>query len=97
LFLLSLSLSTIPELILLWPGDDDGDNNDDNGDDDDDDNDDGDDGSDNDDDDKGDNNGDNDSDSEDDDDVYLRLQHGKGFHNLVYMSYVKHINPASKA
>jgi hypothetical protein len=33
----------------------------------------------------------------DDDDVYLRLQHGKGFHNLVYMSYVKHINPASKA
>jgi hypothetical protein len=33
----------------------------------------------------------------DDDDVYLRLQHGKGFHNLVYMSYVKHIKPASKA
>jgi hypothetical protein len=33
----------------------------------------------------------------DDDDVYLRLQHGKGFHNLVYMSYIKHINPASKA
>jgi hypothetical protein len=24
----------------------------------------------------------------DDDDVYLRLQHGKGFHNLVYISYV---------
>jgi hypothetical protein len=34
---------------------------------------------------------------DDDDDVYLRLQHGKGFHNLVYMSYVKHIDPASKA
>ena len=33
----------------------------------------------------------------DDDDVYLRLQNGKGFHNLVYMSYVKHIYPASKA
>jgi hypothetical protein len=32
-----------------------------------------------------------------DDDVYLRLQHGKGFHKLVYMSYVKHVNPASKA
>jgi hypothetical protein len=32
-----------------------------------------------------------------DDDVYIRLQYGKGFHNLVYMSYVKHINPASKA
>jgi hypothetical protein len=30
------------------------------------------------------------------DDVYLRLQHGKGFHNLVFMSYVKYINPASK-
>jgi hypothetical protein len=30
-------------------------------------------------------------------DVYLRLKHGEGFHNLVYMSYVKHINPASKA
>jgi hypothetical protein len=30
-----------------------------------------------------------------DDDVYLRLQHGKGFHGLVYTSYVKHIiNPA---
>jgi hypothetical protein len=27
-----------------------------------------------------------------DDDVYLRLQHGKGFHDLVYMSYIKHIN-----
>jgi hypothetical protein len=35
--------------------------------------------------------------SDPEDDVYLRLQHGKGFHNLVYMSYVKHINPASKA
>jgi hypothetical protein len=34
---------------------------------------------------------------DDDDDVYLRLQHGKGLHNLVYISYVKHINPASKA
>jgi hypothetical protein len=34
---------------------------------------------------------------DDDDDVYLRLQHGKGFHNLVHMSYVKHIDPASKA
>jgi hypothetical protein len=34
---------------------------------------------------------------DDNDDVYLRLQHGRGFHNLVYMSYVKHINPASKA
>jgi hypothetical protein len=32
----------------------------------------------------------------DDDDVYLRLQHGKGFHNFVYMSYVKHINPAKR-
>jgi hypothetical protein len=32
-----------------------------------------------------------------DDDVYLTLQHGKGFHNLVYMSYVKYINPASMA
>jgi hypothetical protein len=32
-----------------------------------------------------------------DEDVYLRLQHGKAFHNLVSMSYVKHINPASKA
>jgi hypothetical protein len=31
-----------------------------------------------------------------DDDVYLRLQHGKGFHNLVYISYVKHINPAKR-
>jgi hypothetical protein len=30
----------------------------------------------------------------DDDDVYLRLQHGKGFHNLVYMSYVRHIKPS---
>jgi hypothetical protein len=34
---------------------------------------------------------------DDDDDVYLRLQHGKGFHNLVYLSYVKQMNPASKA
>jgi uncharacterized membrane protein len=33
----------------------------------------------------------------DDDDVYLRLQHGKGFHNLAYTSYVKHIIPDSKA
>jgi hypothetical protein len=33
---------------------------------------------------------------DDDDDDYLRLQHGKGFHNLVYMFYVKHTNPASK-
>jgi hypothetical protein len=33
---------------------------------------------------------------DDDDDVYLRLQHGIGFHNLVYMSYVKHINPAKR-
>jgi hypothetical protein len=33
---------------------------------------------------------------DDDDDVYLRLQHGKGFHNLVYMSYVKHIDPAKR-
>jgi hypothetical protein len=30
-----------------------------------------------------------DDDVYDDDDVYLRLQHGKGFHNLVYMSCVK--------
>jgi hypothetical protein len=29
---------------------------------------------------------------DDDDDVYLKLQHGERFHNLVYMSYVKHIN-----
>jgi hypothetical protein len=27
---------------------------------------------------------------DDDDDVYLRLQHGKGLHNLVYISYVGH-------
>jgi hypothetical protein len=33
----------------------------------------------------------------DDDDVYLRLQHGKGFYNLVYMFYVKHINSSNKA
>jgi hypothetical protein len=36
-------------------------------------------------------------DDDDDDDDYLRLQHGKAFHNLVYMSYVIHINPACKA
>jgi hypothetical protein len=35
--------------------------------------------------------------NDDDDDVYLRLRHGKGFHNLVYMSYIKHMNPACKA
>jgi hypothetical protein len=29
--------------------------------------------------------------------MFTRLQHGKGFHNLVYMSYVEHINPAPKA
>jgi hypothetical protein len=34
---------------------------------------------------------------DDDDDVYFKLQQRKGFHNLVYMSYVKHINPASTA
>jgi hypothetical protein len=53
-----------------------------------------------DDDDNNDDDDDNDDDNNDDDDdgdVYLRLQHGKGFHNLVYMSYAKHINPASKA
>jgi hypothetical protein len=33
----------------------------------------------------------------DDDDVYLRIQHGKGFRNLVHMSCVIHINPASIA
>jgi hypothetical protein len=33
----------------------------------------------------------------DNDDVYLRLQHGIEFHNLVHMSNIKHINPASKA
>jgi hypothetical protein len=33
----------------------------------------------------------------DNDDVYLRLQHEEGFHNLVYMSHVKHINQISKA
>jgi hypothetical protein len=36
-------------------------------------------------------------DVDDDEDVYLRLQHRKWYHNLVNMSYVKHINPASKA
>jgi hypothetical protein len=35
--------------------------------------------------------------SGDNDDIYLRLQYGEGFHNLVYMFYVKHINSASKA
>jgi hypothetical protein len=38
--------------------------------------------------------------SDDDDDVYLeKLQYGEGFHIIysVYMSYVKHINPANKA
>jgi hypothetical protein len=30
-------------------------------------------------------------------DVYLRLQRGKGFHNLIHMSYVKYINSACKA
>jgi hypothetical protein len=34
---------------------------------------------------------------DDDDDVYFRLQHGKGFHSLVYLSYVKHIIQACKA
>jgi hypothetical protein len=34
---------------------------------------------------------------DDNDNGYFILQHAKGFHNLVYMSYVKHINPASKA
>jgi hypothetical protein len=29
-----------------------------------------------------------DQDMIDNDDVYIRLQHGKGFHNLVYMPYV---------
>jgi hypothetical protein len=63
---------------------------DDNDDDDDDDNDD-------DDDDDDDDNDDDDNDDDDNDDyVYLRLQHGKGFHNLVYVSYVKHINPSNK-
>jgi hypothetical protein len=33
---------------------------------------------------------------DDDDDVYLRLQYGKEFHNLVYMSYVKHEQNNSK-
>jgi hypothetical protein len=36
-------------------------------------------------------------DDDDDDDDYLRLQHGKGFHNVVYMSYVIHMNPSNKA
>jgi hypothetical protein len=34
---------------------------------------------------------------DDDDDVYLRLQNVKRFYNLIYISYVKHINSASKA
>jgi hypothetical protein len=34
---------------------------------------------------------------DDDDDVNSKLQQGKGFHNLVYMSYVKHINSSNKA
>jgi hypothetical protein len=40
------------------------------------------------------------ADDDDDDDVYLEsLQYGKGFHIIysVYMSYVKHINPANEA
>jgi hypothetical protein len=39
---------------------------------------------------------DDDSDNDDNDNVYLGLQHGKGFHDLVYVSYVKHINPAKR-
>jgi hypothetical protein len=35
-----------------------------------------------------------DNDNDDDDD--LRIRHGKGFHNLVYMSYVKYINLAKR-
>jgi hypothetical protein len=35
--------------------------------------------------------------NDDDDDVYLKLQHGKKFHNLIYTSYIKYINPACKA
>jgi hypothetical protein len=36
---------------------------------------------------------------DDDDDVYLEYYSGKGFHinYSVYMSYVKHINPANEA
>jgi hypothetical protein len=33
----------------------------------------------------------------DDDDIYLRLQHGIGFDNLVHKSYVKHTNPSNKS
>jgi hypothetical protein len=44
-----------------------------------------------------DDNNNNNNDDYDNDDVHLKLQHGKVFHNLVYMSYVKHINPACKA
>jgi hypothetical protein len=33
----------------------------------------------------------------DNDDVNLKLKNSKGFYNLLYMIYVKHINPASKA
>jgi hypothetical protein len=38
-------------------------------------------------------------DDDDDDDVYVEYYSGKGFHinYSVYMSYVKHINPANKA
>jgi hypothetical protein len=38
-----------------------------------------------------------DDDDDNDNDVYLRLQQEKEFHDLVYMFYIKHINPASKA
>jgi hypothetical protein len=41
-----------------------------------------------------------DDNDDDDDDVYLeKLQYGKGIHikYSVYMSYVKHINPANMA
>jgi hypothetical protein len=38
-------------------------------------------------------------DNDDDNDVYIEYYSGKGFHinYSVYMSYVKHINPANKA
>jgi hypothetical protein len=37
------------------------------------------------------------NDNDDNDDgLYLRLQRGKEFHNLVYMSHIKHINPAKR-
>jgi hypothetical protein len=32
-------------------------------------------------------------DDDDNNNVFIRLQHGQEFHNLVYMSYVKLINP----